>query len=509
MLTMLTTVCFALFLFPEAADPGMHDAENEEEADDEVDADINPDIPLELRRMKWEVIAVLQSHTIRQSNEVSISDEKEPTQDFSDLSELLSEVDVYAYNSRRLRWIAVEWKLPTKIPVDQLYSSLNAVLNKHSATRYFAIGTFTAMDGSEMALAVMYKKDFRSLKDCNLTLTGVLPTRTFRVNYPEGKIKIIVEQFFLTFIAVVSQHATTLDLEDFTERCSMEHLYSQTAHLSDAELNELSGNIHLITPASRSSFMKAMLKVGTQLKQMRQYRRRAQRGDVITMDNCHRYIQHRSVFNDTWMSLPLELTDSSLAPGISPTLADFIELPGLHQNITLLMLGETRLGKTELAKWIAMLLSRKYLRDMASVLFINTIEAMKPLPLVQGAVIIMDDVEPWSEQLAFSDPAFWKSLLQSTNSADLHARYSDISIPSRVMKIITSNCVNVAEWMGKLCKNKPEHTNAISKRLAVCRFEQSVYAGAASTQASGSFMPGLQSTAEAATDMARILTMRN
>jgi len=79
-------------------------------------------------------------------------------------------------------------------------------------------------------------------------------------------------------------------------------------------------------------------------------------------------VQPETAFKSTWKRLPVTVHDESLLTPTMPRignsnkvkLATLLEFPELHQNVTLLMPGVTRKGKSELAKYICLLLALKY-----------------------------------------------------------------------------------------------------------------------------------------------------
>jgi hypothetical protein len=78
------------------------------------------------------------------------------------------------------------------------------------------------------------------------------------------------------------------------------------------------------------------------------------------------------------------------------SLDTFLKCPELHQNVTLLIPGVTRKGKSELAKYICLLLAFKYQKaeDDPRFIQVTTIDSLRSNQglMVPGVPVLLDDI---------------------------------------------------------------------------------------------------------------------
>ena len=80
--------------------------------------------------------------------------------------------------------------------------------------------------------------------------------------------------------------------------------------------------------------------------------------------------------------------------GNKVSLETFLKLKELHQNVTLFLPGESRTGKTELAKYICLLIAVKYQIGDPRFLMTNTLEILRTNQalMLPGVPVLLDDI---------------------------------------------------------------------------------------------------------------------
>jgi hypothetical protein len=116
-------------------------------------------------------------------------------------------------------------------------------------------------------------------------------------------------------------------------------------------------------------------------------------------------VQSPSVFKDSWKSLPVTVHDQSLLPANIPrignsrnviALEDFLKNRELHQNVSLLVMGATRLGKSELAKLMCLQMALMYHPvERACFIFALTLDVLRENQghMRPGVPVLLDDID--------------------------------------------------------------------------------------------------------------------
>ena len=310
------------------------------------------------------------------------------------------------------------------------------------------------------------------------------------------------------FAGALNKYVCGMEMVSTGTAWSFEHLISMTSSLTDNVLKTMYGNLVLIPDSDRSELQWALLKVERRLMALRTSS--VIPAAVIFQNKMHGSIQSIDAFVADWESLPVRLADASIIGSSTTTLGEWINNPSLHQNVSLLMRGATRTGKSELSKLVAMLVAAQYNKDgYAHILFLTTIEAAKECKdfMAEGVPIIFDDIDPSdTAQLVHSSLGMWKALLQGSNPFTTRARNQDINWCKRQPKIITTNAPDVDAWLGKMgITSDRSHVAAIEMRLADCEIPGSMWANPVQQNPEVSLLERQQSAADAKSSICRML----
>ena len=202
--------------------------------------------------------------------------------------------------------------------------------------------------------------------------------------------------------------------------------------------------------------------------------------NVIYATNVKGLVQSASVFKDNWETLQVTAHDESLLTPAMPrvggsrnkvTLKTFIESKEFHQNITLVFLGTTRIGKSELAKHVCLRMVLRYSGDEAYFLIANTLDVLRENQcLMEPCVsILFDDIggDRNGKQLIYSDVAMWKAILQVKDATQNRARNNDLKWARRQPKVLTTNSLTLKEWIESMLPSSGKnHTDAVKMRCA-------------------------------------------
>ncbi len=412
-----------------------------------------------------------------------------------DLSEWLHDIDMdMQQDNNRRRWILAKYNLVNMDPLEML-RKMSHSFKVHCSTniRHICIGTTdTPNDNSEVpVLALIRKHDTKYLVMNEFAIDGVLPTSIHAVKFP-GKTQIGIVSFFRQFSGALHRFATTMELEPLNDDgYTLEHLHHYTKSMTNPQLCQFIADCVLVPKKKRNLFQISMIASKQALLDKRAAERPVVR-NVFDASNVKNHVQPRSAFSHAVFDLPMQVLDTSLLANSdeNTTLRSYMDNWDIHQNISLLLLGATRCGKTELAKFISAYLSMKYKGNKFSIVFTNSLDVLKNYQsdMTSGAWVILDEMEPWSEQLVHSTATTWKTILQCKDPASSRARHADVEWSSRMGKVITSNCKTFEEWLGPVARG--EHARAIQMRLAVVAIPDgfTVWSGPAPINASSSML---------------------
>ena len=218
-------------------------------------------------------------------------------------------------------------------------------------------------------------------------------------------------------------------------------------------------------------------------------------------------VQPPRAFKSNWKDLPVTVHDESLLTPLMPrlasssnrvTLGTFLGFPELHQNVTLMISGLARKGKSELAKYCCMELAFMYQSSDTDPRFIQvtTIDALRSSQhyMEPGVPVLLDDIGGDDEingQIIYSTVSIWKSILQCKDAVQNRGRNDDIQWAARQPKMLTTNCKGLKDWIETMFpRTKKEHTDAIYMRVAETDYiTESLFAHASALSGSQHFLP--------------------
>lgn len=202
-----------------------------------------------------------------------------------------------------------------------------------------------------------------------------------------------------------------LDLVPDDVTWSLEHLYKVTEKLDEEGLVTLTGEVKMIPDDKRDKFQQAFWKLRAQLRELRVLRNAKDNALAINLKNRAQHIQPLTVYVHDLLQRPIVIHDASLWPSGRCTVGEFFETPELHLNLTLLIHGGTRLGKSEVAKTLCYAASVQYHGHNACIWFMNTIDSLRTVyrQLLPGHVVLFDEFVPTSVQLVHSDSNMLKA----------------------------------------------------------------------------------------------------
>jgi len=228
-------------------------------------------------------------------------------------------------------------------------------------------------------------------------------------------------------------------------------------------------------------------------------------------------VQPEKVFKSTWKKLLVTIHDRSLLTPLIPqegnkvTLETFLNFPELHQNVTLFIPGDSRTGKTELAKYICLLLAVKYQNEDPRFLMTNTLDSLRTNQalMLPGVPVLLDDIggDDNDQQLIYSSISMWKAILQVKDATQSRARNDDLMWAARQPKVMTSNCLSLEDWIGVMFpRAKLSHKQAIVLRTAeVQTITGTLYSNSSAPSGSVSFLSSQMSSEAAIESIASLL----
>jgi hypothetical protein len=349
----------------------------------------------------------------------------------------------------------------------------------------------------EVVSVLIHKAGFAKLKG-RLALCGVSPIAVMRAQLPGGGGKKSVQEKLLSILqsrlAVDSTRLSNLiikkdaDIVLWTADLLVDSLQSLTDELFTKAC--LDARLKPKDDRSQLELCLADASVESRLKELRRHTGTAT-SNVIFAETARSLglVQSASVFVDSWRSLPVVVHDVSLLKPYMPrvgtcgnavALETFLKYPELHQEVSLIMLGGSRLGKTELAKFLCLCMAVMYSPDSAYFIFAQTIDTIRENQSLMkpGVPVLLDDIDPDNRsQIIYSDLSMWKSILQVSNPSQNRARNVDLKWAARQPKVLTSNADSVDEWISKIdARGLPAHKLAVKMRVAELRVSELLYA---------------------------------
>ena len=396
----------------------------------------------------------------------------------TELLDMLSKVDdLSSQQVRRRPVLFVQWSTNVAVSLPALYASLSGQLNQgHRRDVCLAELPSSGPGLQKKLMAFILKNDTAVISAGALDL----PNCTLGASYivkAVGRRDHAIHNTILQYCATVAESVTNLWLDEAPGNTTwgLDQLEAACSELNDDALIYVQAQIKLTDAKERDDFQKAFLKLLPELRAVRAKKAVHTASSAITSKNVQQLVQPRSAFIDGLWDLEVIVPDLSLCPAGRTTLRTFCQEPRLHQNLTLLVHGPTRLGKTEAAKLLSFGLSSRYL-DEPCVFFLNTIDSIRRIQsfLKPGHVLLLDELDGGSSQLVHADSNIFKTLLNPTNNASIRGRNDDIELPPRLLRVITSNAESLEAWTAEI-SNKDRDRAAIMQRLAGCNVSSRLY----------------------------------
>jgi hypothetical protein len=432
----------------------------------------------ELKRFLCPVVKTLGSVVLRRSAS-PMSANQEATLTVEKLYDMLSKVDdLSSQQVRRRPVLFVEWSASVGIALGDLFDQLFQRLNQsHRRDLTLAEVAGPAPRANKTLMAMILKTDTASILTSALQLPGCTFTAGYIVN-AVGRRDQAMHAAVSAYCGVASAAVTNLWLDEVPGNTSwgLEQLVEACSELDDDALLYVQAQIKLTAACDRDEFQRAFMKLLPELRAVRAKKGMHTACSAITAKNVQQMVQSRSAFIDGLLDLEVCIPDQSLCPGGRTTLREYCEESNMHQNLTLLMHGPTRLGKTEAAKMLAFALSSMYLDSDACVFFLNTIDSIRSIQqfIKPGHVLLLDELDGGSSQLVHSDCNMFKVLLNPVNSATVRGRNDDIELPPRVLRVLTSNAESIDAWAAQAAPRLRDR-DALTQRLACCHVSSRLY----------------------------------
>lgn len=263
----------------------------------------------------------------------------------------------------KLHWILVEYPVGLRDVVCNHFSwNIENVIFDVTAER-FCTSVF------------IYKWSFAKLRS-KLKVGAVEPVTVLRANLPpragRAPVKELLLKLCITKECSSVPRRTTMKIlkEEEVVAFTSELLYKHVKDMSDDQFAALCLDARLKPADARNDVEKhlAYATVESRLVNLRKLKG-VNVYNAVFATKPRPMVQKPSVFKDIWKQLEVTVHDASLLPDSVPridarpnlvTLESFVMCQELHQNVSLLLLGRTRLGKTELVKMLCLHLALMY-----------------------------------------------------------------------------------------------------------------------------------------------------
>ena len=120
-----------------------------------------------------------------------------------------------------------------------------------------------------------------------------------------------------------------------------------------------------------------------------------------------------------------------------------------------------------------------------------------------GVPVLLDEMggEKDDPQQIYSSVSMWKAILDGKDPGQIRGRKDDIEFAARQPKIVTSNCMDLNDWMNTMFPDASQnHKDAIPPRFAECEpITESLYSGSIAVKSSSTFLPAQRTEQEVAT----------
>ncbi len=374
----------------------------------------------------------------------------------------------------------------------------------------------------------VYKPNQQNIKS-RLTLGALAPTRIevadFKAGQGRAKVKKAQRNMIENFQRQPGKHASNMflgkhdEVAEYTAKTLYEEVKDMSAedyakYVVDAILKMEKGGD--LTELER---LLCVVKIESRVKELRKLSG-TNVTNVIYASKIKELgqVQPEAAFKSSWRKLVVTIHDESLLTPTMPrignsnkvTVTTFLDFPELHQNVTLFIPGDTGMGKSELAKYICLVMALSYHGAEARFLMTNTLDSLRNNQsiMLPGVPVLLDDIggDSDEDQLIYSSISIWKAILQVKDATQNRARNDDLMWAARQPKVLTTNCENLEDWIKTLFpRSKESHKRAIIRRVAeVETITESLYANVSAPSGTQKFLPRKMTRQEASEAIASL-----
>jgi hypothetical protein len=257
----------------------------------------------------------------------------------------------------------------------------------------------------------------------------------------------------------------------------LDQLYEATSHLDTEGLLQLIARGKLISKKDRDAFQNSFFTLLPQLNELRALRDSVRScGVAITMKNRGDHLQALDQFRSDVLQLRVTIHDRTIMASGECSLEHYLTCSDLHQVLSLLVHGGSGFGKSELTKLLFFTLSTQYLAHNAILWHCNTIDQIRAIKgrMKAGQILMLDEFDPVGAQIVHADANTIKVLLNAVSPGTVRARNEDVSLPSGLLRVLTSNAGSLDEWLAPLAA-KPADNAAIVRRMATLHVTSSLW----------------------------------
>ena len=397
----------------------------------------------------------------------------QPTATLAPLSGYLQNVNDFANDqARRRQVLIVQWSSPANPDLAELHSVLNRQLNiKH--VRLPCLTYF----GDTTLMAFIYRTDTGSIATSQLELPGCSIVSKNILVRGQGNQVLGATMLAFSNAARDCHSSLWIDVVPNNLEWGLDQLHEATSHLDSEGLLKLVARGKLIPKKDRDVFQNSFFTLLPQLVELRALRDKVSScGVAITMQNRFTHLQPMHQFATDLLDLRVTIHDRSVRASGECSLKEYLASQDLHQTLSLLVHGDTGLGKSEMVKLVFFTLSTQYLDQSAILWHCNTIDQMRVFKndLKAGQILMLDEFNPVGAQIVHSDSNMMKVLLNPIAPGTIRARNDDVSLPAGLIRVITTNSESLEHWLEPL-QAQTVDKNAIIRRIATLEVTGSLW----------------------------------
>ena len=407
----------------------------------------------------------------------------QPTGTLAELNGCLQNVDDFLGNqARRRQFLVVKWSSPANPDLAALHGALVKQLN----TKYTRLPCVTYFGGTTLA-AFIYRSDTAGITTSQLELPGCSIVAKCILN--RGRRDNVMADAMQAFsdAAVACHSSIWIDVNCNELEWGLDQLHEATSHLDSEGLLRLVASVKLTPKKDRDEFQNSFFTLLPQLNELRTLKERVRNcGVAITMQNRATHMQSLDQFIPDILDLRVTIHDRSVWTSGECSLKEYLASEDLHQTLSLLVHGDTGLGKSEMVKLLFFTLSASYLDQDALLWHCNTIDQIRAFKndMKAGQVLMLDEFNPVGAQVVHSDPNLIKVLVNPVLPGTVRARNDDVSLPTGLIRVITANSESLEHWLAPL-KADPVDADAIRRRMATLQVSGRLWKNAARPPAIG------------------------